>query len=103
MPNCTTPQPWRPKYRLPTLVDRLAGKASHEEYSKCSAETELTCNSGCFANSANNVTADFTVSEGKMTVTRCIAACNELGYGWAGIQARDRTSPRPVSSVIGCR
>lgn len=49
---------------------------------------------GCFANSANNVTADFTVSEGHMTVTRCIAACNELGYDWAGIQARDRMSPR---------
>lgn len=47
---------------------------------------------GCFANSANNVTADFTVSEGKMTVTRCIAACNELGYGWAGLQNRERAS-----------
>ena len=25
-----------------------------------------------------------------MTVTRCIAACNELGYGWAGLQNRER-------------
>jgi hypothetical protein len=45
---------------------------------------------GCFAISANNVTADFTVTEGKMTATRCIAACNELGYGWAGLQNRER-------------
>ena len=27
-----------------------------------------------------------------MTVTRCIAACNELGYGWAGLQNRERES-----------
>lgn len=25
-----------------------------------------------------------------MTATRCIAACNELGYGWAGLQNRER-------------
>lgn len=53
----------------------------------------LTRDLGCFANSANNVTADFTVFEGQMTVTRCIAACNELGYGWAGVQARERKWP----------
>jgi len=27
-----------------------------------------------------------------MTATRCIAACNELGYGWAGLQNRERES-----------
>jgi hypothetical protein len=27
-----------------------------------------------------------------MTATRCIAACNELGYSWAGIQGRERES-----------
>lgn len=25
-----------------------------------------------------------------MTVTRCVAACNELGYSWAGLQNRER-------------
>lgn len=25
-----------------------------------------------------------------MTVTRCVAACNELGYAWAGLQNRER-------------
>ena len=46
--------------------------------------------SGCFANSANNVTADITVVEGGLSTTRCISACNELGYPWAGIMNRDR-------------
>lgn len=35
-----------------------------------------------------------------MTVTRCIAACNELGYSWAGLQNRDRKLPACCSLFI---
>jgi len=63
--------------------DRQDGKVSCDSRSRAE-------DTGCFANSANNVTADITVNEGKLTVTRCIAACGELGYSWAGVQNRER-------------
>ena len=55
---------------------------------------------GCFANPANNVTADMTVSEGKLSATRCLAACAELGYGWAGITNRERESVVPLDIAL---